>query len=188
MERAYWAIVRNYWRANFITGCCLLALIALVPGLRTIEGFIILWATLAVVITVPMLVILITVSLKRLDSIAPAGTLVFSENFASGHSEKLFFGAGASRVLRIAVDHESLYIYQPKIFCWCADIFDLMHKVPLANITSCRLTSRGWVRVCWSPDHEQRGILLRLQRAGDIVKAIHSANRNLDIGPTHASK
>jgi len=105
---------------------------------------------------------------RRFEKIRPREPAIFEERFASGFSERIFLHAGASRFLTVAVTQGSIYIFASVPVHTFSDTYDLMHSIPIASVTSCESRRRD-VRLCWQPDHVQRGLRLRLHRADQFV-------------------
>jgi len=175
VDRAYWPIVRNVWRAMFAVAIGIILPLSTIPSwlgwpgaLRL--GEIVYWVLAPFCIAAG--IILAIGSQRRFRAIAPREPLILNERFASGHSERMLIPVGASRCLTVAVSEKAIYVYASVPIHMFSDVYDLMHRIPIENVTSCERRGQ-YVRLCWEPDHLKKGLRLRMRRGEEFVRLVN---------------
>lgn len=74
-------------------------------------------------------------AIRQFSDIDP-NSIIYSEKWASGHSLKSFITkyGGANKVLHIIITDKELIIKTGVLLAFIANIYDLLHRIPLKNI------------------------------------------------------
>jgi hypothetical protein len=172
---AYWFVVRHYWLLSAVS---LLAVLVFL-GIGFPFGYPGIAAFGLVLVGIPMAFLLIFGGFKRIFDLTPppGEKLLFSESWASGHSNRNFFTkiGGARNGLTVQVSEGFLYIRPFLMAAHVADVGGMLHKIPLRSIMRCEKQANQ-VFLEWNSEGD-KSFVLRLRRPDEFVGVLEGARR-----------